>query len=107
LDNQDRVMTTLFYASDHGESLGENGLYLHGAPYFMAPEYQTRVPMLLWFGKDYGHTFEIDTDCVGQKANDITSHDNIFSTVLRLADVHTKVIDPALDLISSCHPDES
>jgi lipid A ethanolaminephosphotransferase len=107
LDGQDRVLSTLFYASDHGESLGENGLYLHGAPYFMAPDYQTRVPMLLWFGKGYGDTFEIDTGCVAQKANTPTSHDNIFSTVLRLADVHTQVIDPALDLIASCHPEES
>ena len=32
--------TTLFYVSDHGESLGENGVYLHGLPYFIAPDTQ-------------------------------------------------------------------
>ncbi|MGB8814127.1 MAG: phosphoethanolamine--lipid A transferase, partial [Paracoccaceae bacterium] len=48
LDSQDRVLPSLIYASDHGESLGEKGLFLHGAPYFMAPEFQTKVPMLIW-----------------------------------------------------------
>src|SRR5919206_174076 len=38
----------MLYVSDHGESLGENNLYLHGLPYAMAPREQTHVPMLLW-----------------------------------------------------------
>ena len=35
---QEGLSTSLIYVSDHGESLGEKGLYLHGAPYFMAPD---------------------------------------------------------------------
>ncbi len=38
----------LIYVSDHGESLGENGVYLHGLPKMLAPKAQTAVPMLLW-----------------------------------------------------------
>ena len=44
----DRFDTMLIYASDHGESLGERGVYLHGMPYAFAPEDQKRVPMLMW-----------------------------------------------------------
>ena len=40
--------TAMLYVSDHGESLGENGLYLHGFPYSMAPREQIEVPMLFW-----------------------------------------------------------
>lgn len=103
---QDKVISSLIYASDHGESLGENGLYLHGAPYFIAPEFQTRVPMLMWMGGEYSRTFQIDKACLAQKKDAPVSHDNLFSTVLTLADVHTVEKDPALDLIENCHPDE-
>ena len=57
----------LIYASDHGESLGEKGLYLHGAPYFMAPEEQTRVPFLLWMSDGYRKRFSINDVCLQAK----------------------------------------
>lgn len=47
----DKYNTALFYISDHGESLGEDGLYLHGTPYSLAPKYQTTVPMMMRFSK--------------------------------------------------------
>lgn len=37
------------YVSDHGESLGENNLYLHGLPYRFAPDVQKHVPWISWF----------------------------------------------------------
>ncbi|WP_050525277.1 phosphoethanolamine transferase [Pseudorhodobacter ferrugineus] len=99
---QTKATSALFYASDHGESLGEGGLYLHGAPYFMAPEYQTRVPMLTWIPADYEAALGLQPGCLAAgKAAEI-SHDNMFSTVLSLAGVETSVIDPALDLIGPC-----
>lgn len=107
LARQTTALPALVYASDHGESLGENGLYLHGAPYFVAPEYQTRVPMLLWLSDDYARTFAIDTACIAQRRNAELSHDNLFSTVLRLSDVHSETVDSALDITGPCHPDET
>lgn len=104
---QTTALPALVYASDHGESLGENGLYLHGAPYFVAPEYQTRVPMLMWLSDEYARTFVIDKACLAQKSNAEVSHDNLFSSLLSATDVHTDTVDPALDLIGSCHPDET
>ena len=44
----------LVYMSDHGESLGELGIFLHGLPYAFAPEAQKRVPFIAWFGADAG-----------------------------------------------------
>jgi lipid A ethanolaminephosphotransferase len=45
--------SAVLYMSDHGESLGEKGLYLHGMPYFIAPKEQTHVPSIAWFDKQF------------------------------------------------------
>ena len=56
--------TALLYVSDHGESLGENGLYLHGFPYSMAPHEQIAVPMLLWASPSfYAQRAQVDPQC--------------------------------------------
>jgi lipid A ethanolaminephosphotransferase len=104
---QDRVIPAMFYVSDHGESLGEGGLYLHGTPYFMAPEYQTHVPMVLWMSDRFRDTLALDTACLAEaKGNDV-SHDNMFSTVLGMLDVTTTARDPALDLAGPCRKETS
>ncbi len=92
----------LMYLSDHGESLGENGLYLHGTPYSIAPKEQTHVPWLLWMDNQYAQAYGIDKQCVRQKANEHISQDNLFHTLLDFANVETSVKDDALSLISSC-----
>ncbi|WP_137111631.1 phosphoethanolamine transferase [Rhodobacter sp. SY28-1] len=102
LDASDRVVPALYYVSDHGESLGEGGLYLHGTPYFMAPEHQTHVPMVLWMSGRFRDSLRIDPDCLKDKAADPVSHDNMFSTVLGMVDVTTEARDPALDLAGTC-----
>ncbi len=95
----DEFETAMFYISDHGESLGEHGLYLHGLPNFMAPEEQRHVPALMWFGKNYG----IDREMVASRAQDDWSHDNFFHTVLGLMEVETTVYAPELDIIRNAH----
>lgn len=99
---QDAVAAALLYVSDHGESLGEGGLYLHGAPYFMAPEAQTKVPMILWMSEAFEDQMAIDSGCIRARTGDRLSHDNLFSTVLGLLDVETSDRDPALDLVAGC-----
>jgi len=81
--------TTMIYMSDHGESLGEHGIYLHGIPYFMAPEAQTHIGALVWLGKE--NKKEIDP----KKAY---THDNLFHTLLGLFDVQTEVYDSKMDI---------
>jgi len=99
--NDDTFQTALIYMSDHGESLGEKGLYLHGIPYFMAPPEQTHIGALLWFGKQSQHM--IDTKALKEKANEPYSHDNLFHTLLGIMDIQTSVYDPKLDMLLYTH----
>jgi lipid A ethanolaminephosphotransferase len=94
--------TGLIYVSDHGESLGENGLYLHGVPYAFAPEQQTHVPMVSWFSPGLRQRTGLSMDCLRQHAADPISHDHFFHSVLGLMDVQTRAYQPALDALMPC-----
>ena len=94
--------TGLLYLSDHGESLGENGLYLHGVPYAFAPEQQTRVPMVTWLSAGLQQRSGVRTDCLRDQASVALSHDNVFHSVLGLMDVQTRAHQPKLDLYAPC-----
>lgn len=103
-DLSDRYDTVFLYVSDHGESLGENGLYLHGAPYFFAPDMQTRVPMLLWMSEGFRQRKNIQSSCVRSLQNLSFSHDNVYHTVLGMADIKNAVYDSKLDILNGCRP---
>lgn len=98
----DRALTAMVYVSDHGESLGEGGLYLHAAPRFMAPETQTKVPMVMWLAPDFTAAMDLDDTCLRDAAARPASHDNLFHSVLGLLDVTSTARDPALDLTGGC-----
>lgn len=97
-----RLDGAMIYISDHGESLGENGLYLHGAPYMLAPEVQTKVPFVLWTAPRFGQSIGLDKDCLVKQAGSPHSHDNLFHSVLGMMNVTTKVHDPGLDIFAGC-----
>ncbi|MDZ4030410.1 phosphoethanolamine transferase EptA [Kluyvera ascorbata] len=100
---QDKFTTSLVYLSDHGESLGENGVYLHGLPYSIAPETQKHVPMLLWLSDDYQKRYGVNYACLQQKAKDNDySQDNLFSTMLGLTGVETQEYHAADDILATC-----
>lgn len=93
----------MMYVSDHGESLGENGVYLHGLPYAIAPETQTRVPMVIWMSDTMKEADHIDYACLKKKAAEGKfSHDNISHSLLTLMELQSKVYDPKLDIFDSC-----
>lgn len=98
------IDAAMLFVSDHGESLGEKGLYLHGAPYAIAPDEQTHVPMLLWTSSGFAARRRLDLDCVRRVADRPLSHDHFFHSVLALADVRTRTQKPALDLFAGCLP---
>jgi lipid A ethanolaminephosphotransferase len=103
--NAEQRDTAMIYVSDHGESLGENGLYLHAAPYSIAPESQTHVPMVMWFAPDAYKNWGIDKGCMQGKLGDPElSHDNVFHSLLGLFAVQSTVYQPQLDMFSSCRP---
>ncbi|HSD17557.1 MAG TPA: phosphoethanolamine--lipid A transferase [Thermomonas sp.] len=94
--------TALLYVSDHGESLGENGLFLHGIPYAIAPSTQTKVPMVLWLSPGLIASRGIDPACLADEARQPASHDNLFHSVLGLLQVQTPERQPGLDLFAKC-----
>lgn len=94
--------TMLLYVSDHGESLGEKGLYLHGMPYRFAPDEQTHVPMLTWISPAFAANLKLDTACLQQQAQKPWSHDNLFHTVLDLANIQTQVLSKDKSLLMNC-----
>ncbi|MFM5526334.1 phosphoethanolamine transferase [Aeromonas veronii] len=93
----------LVYLSDHGESLGAMGLYLHGTPYKFAPDDQTRVPLLTWFSPQLQADRQLDMGCLAAEASSQRfSHDNLFHSMLGIMDVQTRVYDNKLDLFKPC-----
>ena len=102
LQAQESLSTAMLYISDHGESLGEGGLYLHGAPYFLAPKEQTHVPMILWMSDSFAAQFGHNTGCLDESRTSPLSHDNLFHSALGMLDIETQVYDEALDLFAPC-----
>lgn len=96
------ISSSLIYISDHGESLGENNLYLHGTPYLIAPESQTHVPFFYWTPENTNLIAEVDKNCLISKQNHPVSHDNIFHTMLGHMDITTSHYQTDLDLFASC-----
>lgn len=94
--------TAMIYVSDHGESLGEKGLFLHGIPYAIAPEEQTHVPMTMWFSPSFARNRGLDLQCVRQRAGQYTDHDALFSSVLGLMQVRTALYAAQRDLFAAC-----
>ncbi|AGB79019.1 putative membrane-associated, metal-dependent hydrolase [Enterobacteriaceae bacterium strain FGI 57] len=100
---QDKFTTSLVYLSDHGESLGENGIYLHGLPYSIAPDTQKHVPMLLWLSDDYQKRYGVNYDCLKKASTQNEySQDNLFSTMLGILGVETTEYRAADDILKTC-----
>lgn len=94
--------TALWYVADHGESLGEKGLYLHGMPYAIAPQEQLRVPMTLWFSPSLQKSSGLDLACLQARARQPASHDDLFPSLLGFFDIHTRQASDGQDLLAGC-----
>lgn len=99
---QDRYDVAMIYVSDHGESLGEHGLFLHGVPYAIAPREQTEVPMVWWLPEASARDLNVDLACLRTQAQQPASHDNLFSSVLGLLNIETPRYKKERDLFSAC-----
>ena len=102
--NDGAFETAMFYLSDHGESLGEKGAYLHGLPRVIAPEQQLHVPAMLWLGKRFAE--DIDLPALAGKRDASLSHDNLFHTMLGLMEIRTSLYRPELDILEGCRKPE-
>lgn len=105
-DHSATVDSALVYVSDHGESLGEHGLFLHGMPRAIAPAEQLRVPMVFWSSEGFEQAAGLERGCLmptlRDQAAEPLAHDQLFHTVLGLLDVRTALYEPALDLARRC-----
>ncbi|WP_426358656.1 phosphoethanolamine transferase [Pseudocolwellia sp. HL-MZ19] len=94
-----RINAEMLYVSDHGESLGEHGLYLHGFPYSIAPSEQTHIPMLFWSNNS---AHKIKGLCAQASSKKAFSHDNIFHTMLGLLNIETTSYQAKKDIFNLC-----
>jgi len=98
-----RQPTAMMYVADHGESLGENNLYLHGLPYSVAPDVQKHVPWITWLSPAMQQRMGMSTSCLQQAVGTARiSHDNLFHSMLGLTDVQTALHQADLDIFASC-----
>jgi lipid A ethanolaminephosphotransferase len=92
----------MLYVSDHGESLGENNLYLHGLPYRVAPDFQKRVPWITWWSPRFEKQLGLSRTCLQNKAQTPLTHDNYFHSVLGLMNVISDIYRTELDVHADC-----
>jgi lipid A ethanolaminephosphotransferase len=104
-ERSDTVDTAMLYFSDHGESLGEHNLYLHGAPYMISPAEQREVPFMLWLSEGFRGRYGIDQRCLAARTGQDFSHDNVFHSVLGMLNVNTAIYNPRLDIFGPCRHD--
>ena len=97
-----KAATAMLYVSDHGESLGENNLYLHGLPYRVAPDFQKRVPWISWWSPTFEKQTGLQRTCLKNKADLPLTHDNYFHSALGLMGVSTEVYQAKLDVHADC-----
>lgn len=98
--NDPKFETAMFYLSDHGESLGEYGVYLHGAPYGLAPEAQRHVPAVMWFGE--GMKQDVVVSSLEERSRRRWTQDNVFSTLLGMFEIRSEVYSASMDILE--HP---
>lgn len=103
LQSDDNIDSAMWYFSDHGESLGENNMYLHAAPYMIAPSQQTHIPMVFWASPGFYREQGLQKTCLQHyAASQAFSHDHIFHSVLGIVGVRTQVYEAGLDLFAPC-----
>ena len=101
--NDNKFETALLYVSDHGESLGENGVYLHGLPPAIAPDAQLHVPAIMWLGSGF---HDVDFSALRRKRDTRFTHDNLAHTVLGIMEIETSVYRPEMDMLDGCRKPE-
>ena len=94
--------TGFWYLSDHGESTGEHGLYLHGSPYAIAPAQQTHIPMLMWFSPEWSQQNSAQIACLAKQKSQELSHDHLFPSLLGLLDVQSQTMDEQYNMLQQC-----
>jgi lipid A ethanolaminephosphotransferase len=99
--NDSKFETALFYVSDHGESLGENGMYLHGMPKSISPAAQLHVPAVMWFGSNF---HAVTPSALREKTKTLFSHDNVFHTIIGFFEIESETNRQVKDILQEAKP---
>lgn len=102
LQKKTEYNSMLFYVSDHGESLGEYNIYLHSAPYVIAPKEQTHIPFFIWSDKKTLSALKLDKKCLKNQIQNNYSHDNIFHSLLKIGGISAQEYNQDLDIFHNC-----
>ena len=89
------VPSLMMYVSDHGESLGEYGLYLHGTPYTLAPDVQKQIPFVIWMSPAFRESRNVEDE---RFTRGTVSHDNVFHSVMGALGISSGVYDESRDI---------
>jgi lipid A ethanolaminephosphotransferase len=88
----------MFFTADHGDSLGENGVYGHSSPYEKAGDEQKQVPMMIWMNENFIKNYKINTQALKRKLRNSYSHDNVFHSILDVVGVEGDCVKKELSL---------
>lgn len=94
--------TAMIYLSDHGESLGEKNIYLHGMPYAIAPDVQKKIPWVTWLSPGFARSRNLQADCLRARTQVEVTHDHLFHSLLGLMQVKTQVYQSGKDAYDAC-----
>ena len=96
--------TLLIYVSDHGESLGEYGMYLHGIPYAIAPDVQKDIPFIIWMSAEFIRRKAVQSGRL--ESQRIHSQRDIFHTVMGAFSMHSNAYTDRYDIFSETFSDK-
>ncbi|RTY96771.1 phosphoethanolamine--lipid A transferase EptA [Flavobacterium sp. GSN2] len=81
--------STMIFVSDHGESLGEKNLYMHGLPLSIAPKEQYEIPFIVWYS---------DNSSKHLKPNEMLSQNHVFHSVLNFLNIQSPIYNEELNI---------
>ena len=84
----------LIFLSDHGESLGEDGYYLHGAD---RPELHYPAAFV-WYSDKYAQSFPDMIENLKDNSDKKYRSDYLFHSIIDAADITTEYIEPQLSI---------
>src|SRR5579863_2647922 len=90
--------TLLIYVSDHGESLGEYGMYLHGIPYSIAPDVQKNIPFIIWMSDEFIRQKAVQSGCLAAQSRH--SQRDVFHTVMGAFSMQSSAYLPEYDIFN-------
>ncbi|WP_291286309.1 phosphoethanolamine--lipid A transferase EptA [Flavobacterium sp.] len=80
--------SAMIFVSDHGESLGEKNLYMHGVPISFAPKEQYEIPFIVW----------VSDNSKQLKANKSVSQNHVFHSVLNFLNIQSPVYNEQMNI---------